>query len=90
MISSKSVQKECTNTILNKRPGTEELLRKLEKVVKEHFKDYSQQGNATIMASSDILHWREICHQDIGGEKEQILGNLVLILNILVIHSSII
>ena len=71
MISSESVQKNCTNTVLKKRPGTEQLLSKLEKVIKEHFKHNILEGNVTPMASSDILSWKEICHKDIGNGKEQ-------------------
>lgn len=71
MISSESVQKNCTNTILKKRPDTEQLLSKLEKVIKEYFKDITLEGNVKSMASADILSWKEICHKDIGNDKEQ-------------------
>lgn len=71
MISSESVQKNCTNTILRKSPGTKQLLSELEEVIKDHFKHNIFEGNSTPMASSDILSWKEICHKDIGNDKEQ-------------------
>ncbi len=71
-ISSESVQKKCTDTILKKRPYTRTLLEKLEKVVKEHFKDNTLEGNTTAaMASSDILTWKQIYMEDIGKKDEQ-------------------
>jgi len=57
---------------LKKHPSTLTLLEKLERVVKEHFKeDNTLEGSTTAMASADILSWIQINMEDIAKKDEQ-------------------